>query len=423
MNHRAPSPSSLPSQVVVSHPRTQHSHHAAFALHQAGMLAGLVTSIAFHRKSLPLSLMPNRLADLVVENLGKRVVSLLPTEKLISQPYNECIATILLRFNLTRSLGHAFRLRAKKNFIRQVVSTLQQIRPAALLTFDDSGLEAFQACQSLDCLRVLDQTTGHLSSGVKIYEEEKRRFPELAKYLPSESAEKVQRACQEVLLADWILCPSHYVQHTLRQLGIPEQRLLFQPYGVDTALFASTHSRTVEQTRNRKFRFIYVGRLSPAKGIQYLLQAFTLLSEPNIELLLVGEPCGKWPQETIDDPRIKLLGTLSHLKLSHLLSTADAFVFPSLHEGSALAVYEALASGLPVICTENSGAIIEDGNQGFVVPIRNSEALADKMKLLYANDSLRLEMGCAALEIAHSHSWQQYYQSLERHFQTIFYGN
>ncbi len=62
---------------------------------------------------------------------------------------------------------------------------------------------------------------------------------------------------------------------------------------------------------------------------------------------------------------------------------ADIFVYPSLHEGSALAIGEALASGLPVITTANAGSVVRDGEEGYIVPIRDVEALMDRILTLY----------------------------------------
>src|SRR5262249_27834906 len=78
---------------------------------------------------------------------------------------------------------------------------------------------------------------------------------------------------------------------------------------------------------------------------------------------------------------------------------------PSLHEGSALVTYEALASGLPVITTENAGSVVRDGVDGFVVPIRDVTALQEKILMLYQNRELRREMGARARERAEQFTW------------------
>jgi glycosyltransferase involved in cell wall biosynthesis len=94
--------------------------------------------------------------------------------------------------------------------------------------------------------------------------------------------------------------------------------------------------------------------------------------------------------------------------MHRIFESADAFVFPSLHEGSALATYEALASGLPVITTENAGSVVRDGVEGFVVPIRDVAALKEKILTLYQDAELRREMGVRARERAEQFTWEEY---------------
>ena len=84
------------------------------------------------------------------------------------------------------------------------------------------------------------------------------------------------------------------------------------------------------------------------------------------------------------------------------------FVYPSLHEGSALAIYEALASGLPVVTTFNSGSVVRDGIEGYVVPVQDPDAIKEKIESLYHNIPLRKRMGAAARLRAETFSWEAY---------------
>jgi len=106
---------------------------------------------------------------------------------------------------------------------------------------------------------------------------------------------------------------------------------------------------------------------------------------------------------------------ISHVPYSELpryYQSADIFVYPSLHEGSALAIYEALASGLPVITTHNSGSVVRDGVEGFIVPIREIEALKERILFLYQNKDIREQMSSQARKRAESFTWQAYRQRL-----------
>ena len=95
-------------------------------------------------------------------------------------------------------------------------------------------------------------------------------------------------------------------------------------------------------------------------------------------------------------------------ELPRYYQSADIFVYPSLHEGSALAIYEALASGLPVVTTFNSGSVVRDGIEGYVVPVQDPDAIKDKIEFLYHNFQLRKKMGVAARLRAETFSWEAY---------------
>lgn len=94
--------------------------------------------------------------------------------------------------------------------------------------------------------------------------------------------------------------------------------------------------------------------------------------------------------------------------MHHYFQRADIFVYPSLYEGSAIAIYEALASGLPVITTPNNGSRITDGVEGFIVPIRDVEALKEKILVLYEDRELRETMGTNARKRAEEFTWATY---------------
>ena len=91
-----------------------------------------------------------------------------------------------------------------------------------------------------------------------------------------------------------------------------------------------------------------------------------------------------------------------------LFQDADILVYPSLHEGSAFVTYEALASGLPVVTTWNAGSVVRDGIEGFIVPVRDVQALVDRLERLYRDPTLRQTMGEAARKRALDFTWAAY---------------
>jgi glycosyltransferase involved in cell wall biosynthesis len=96
-------------------------------------------------------------------------------------------------------------------------------------------------------------------------------------------------------------------------------------------------------------------------------------------------------------------------ELAEAFRKADVFVFPTLVEGMPLVVIEAMASGLPVITTPNGpGDIVRDGVDGFLVPPRNVDAIAERLEQLRLDPNLRISMGRAARERALKFTWEYY---------------
>ena len=82
---------------------------------------------------------------------------------------------------------------------------------------------------------------------------------------------------------------------------------------------------------------------------------------------------------------LDLTGPVPRLEVLKHYAWADVFFFPSMCEGSATVTYEALASGLPVVCTPNTGSVVRDGIDGFVVQIRHTAAMAAKLEKFHQN--------------------------------------
>jgi len=118
-----------------------------------------------------------------------------------------------------------------------------------------------------------------------------------------------------------------------------------------------------------------------------------------------------------DLPGVRMVGFLGTPAAAY--QQADIFVFPSLEEGSALVTYEAMACGLPVVTTPNAGSLVRDGVEGFIVPIRDPDALAERMERLRANARLRQALGRAARMRVEEFTWEQHGQALIQHYKSI----
>ncbi len=120
-----------------------------------------------------------------------------------------------------------------------------------------------------------------------------------------------------------------------------------------------------------------------------------------------------------DLPGIRTVGFLN--TPAEAYQQSDIFVFPSIEEGSALVTYEALACGLPVVTTPNAGSVVRDGVEGFIVPIRDPDALAERMERLRTDVRLRREMGKAARRRAEEFPWERHGEQLALSYTRLEY--
>jgi glycosyltransferase involved in cell wall biosynthesis len=211
-----------------------------------------------------------------------------------------------------------------------------------------------------------------------------------------------------------VLAGSRFVKETLLAEGISDEKVHVVNYGVDVEQFRPRP----EGARDGKFVLLFAGAIMQRKGISYLLEARSRLSLRDLELVLCGGIAGSGNGLKPYAGTFRHIGHTPHATMPAIYQQADVFVLPSLVEGLSLVLLEALASGLPVITTPNSGAmgLIEDGVQGFIVPIRDPDAIAERIAFLHGNPDRCREMGKAARRLALKHSWKRYGQELNHLF-------
>jgi glycosyltransferase involved in cell wall biosynthesis len=206
---------------------------------------------------------------------------------------------------------------------------------------------------------------------------------------------QVRRIEEEYRLCDRIIVPSEFSYRTFVEFGLAEKAIIVLP-GVDTELFAPS-----AEAKNRDlFRACFVGRIELAKGMGYLLEAWKRLNLPNAELVLVGEvkPEMKSIFEKFGSSNIRTTGTMTVGRVAECYRNSDLFVLPSVNEGLAQVLLEAMSSGLAVVASDRSGAedCVTDGKEGFVVPARDVERLADAILWCYQHREETRAMGRAA---------------------------
>ncbi len=283
----------------------------------------------------------------------------------------------------------------------------RRLRPGAdlLVAWSGSALPALRRASELGMATVLERGSTHIAWQTDLLHEEYARFglrPRAA------SPQMVARELEEYAEADAIAVPSRFARRTFVERGVPEERILCLPYGVSLSSFAPG-----EGPEEPVFRVIHCGRVDLRKGCHYLLEAFHGLRLPRAELWLVGPivPEMEHFRRRFASPAILFHGPQPQDELTRFYRRCSVFCLASLEEGMAMVIPQAMACGLPVIATPNTGAeeVVREGVEGHIVPIRDVEALQRRILELYEDPERRLAFGRAALaRVREGFTWDDY---------------
>jgi len=202
-------------------------------------------------------------------------------------------------------------------------------------------------------------------------------------------------------LADIVLCGSDFVKQSLINLGISSTKIKVVPYG-----YSKSNSIKLEpKSLGKQLSLLFVGNGGIRKGLRYLIEAATRL--PKVEFSIAGTLEKEITLQEIPK-NVQLLGSVERAKMPELYASHDLLLLPSICEGSATVSYEALSYGLPVICTLNSGTVIEQGKDGFLIPIRSSDAIVLSIEQFLTKPDLLKKMSKEALHTAQKYDANQY---------------
>jgi len=279
-----------------------------------------------------------------------------------------------------------------------------------LFTALGTAPRTLQKARRIGVATVLDVPIAHSGWVRETMREEAKLVPEYAVTLQGHDFPDwmVAANAEEFRVADVLLVLSSHERRTLVEHGVDEAKMIEIPLGVDLELFAPVPA---EEDAAGIFRVIFVGQITQRKGLSYLIEAFSRAALPASELLLVGPIIGSdapWRATT----GVRRVPAVARSALPALYASADVYVLPSLAEGFPLTQMEAMAMGLPVIVSENTSAydVVTDGHDGYVVPIRDPDAIADRLRRLHDDRELRARMGAAARLRAEQFGWDRYHQ-------------
>jgi glycosyltransferase involved in cell wall biosynthesis len=394
---------STPS-VILSIANIQHYYYTALALQRVGYLKRFICSVGYandsHFKYLPNS-WAKRVSRRYYAGIEPSIIKTLPLTEMIPRGLKD--SKIISSEQMNWLFSHIY------DWVAQ-----QYILPCDYFHYVvPSGLYSGRKAKKQKSVLIADVRTEYFDYQTEILREENESFGFKIKQLGLLDKDKT---LAEYQLADYIIVPSKYAKNTFEKAGFDGSKIFIIPYGVDISRFSSSENQieTRNPLANDIFRVLFIGQIVLRKGVHYLIDAFCKLKLPDIELVLIGEIEPEFKDFITDkvklDTRIKLLGQIPNAELQQYYSSASVFVLPSLADSFGLVSLEAMACELPVIVTENTGSneAVSEGVNGFIIPIRNAQIIAEKLAWFYEHPDERRMMGIRARESALEYTWEHY---------------
>jgi alpha-maltose-1-phosphate synthase len=389
--------------ILFGHPTgNANSHHCALAHFEAGVLE----SFCVPWMPSPVTL---RLLGFIspirskVDRLSRRYFPALSRAPKTQGRVGE------MRRLLWRGLGFGderLSVQANEWLMRTMARNCANPRVTAVHAYEDCSLWQFRTAKRAGKACIYNMPIGYHVCWRMRETELTRKY---AGWLPAERASisaKVSAAhkSEEMALADLVIAPSSFAESTIRR-HFPDKRIIKAAYGVDSAFWIPPLTK-----RNLDpLTFIYAGQLTILKGIPLLIEAWKRAELHNAKLELVGS----W--RLAEQKRLNLPANImwrppcSSRELRSRYQKANVFVFPSNFEGFGLVLTEALACGLPVICSEaTAGPELVDEYDGRVFPADNLDALVESLRWFDRNRSRIAAMSKAARSKAVTLTWASY---------------
>lgn len=267
---------------------------------------------------------------------------------------------------------------------------------AGFYGFSGDSLEQIHAARAAGLWTVVEQIIAPRGLLDRLLAEEEAAFPAWRIEAEGDRFSQAfgERERAEWAAADLVVCGSEFVRRGVLEASGGRAHCVVVPYGVDRRYAVSPRL-----PRKGPLRVLTIGASGLRKGTPYVLDAARRLTG-KATFRLVG-PCG------VPDPvraelaaTLQVVGTVPRAEILRHYAWADVFLLPSICEGSATVVYEALAAALPVVTTANAGTVVRDGREGSVVPIRDCEAIAGALERLADDRTLLADLSENAMRRA-----------------------
>jgi alpha-maltose-1-phosphate synthase len=394
-------------KIVLSHPHgNANSYHAARAFAEAGWLERFQTGIAKpEAASRLLRFLP---ADVRQRSLNRRYVGI-PEARKQSHLLWEGMARLgrkLRPGGLTAAVNWYDVLFCGHDF--QAARGLAGAADA-VYAYEDGARRTFAAARRSRIATLYELPLGYYRGVADEINRARQHRPDLQDGVYAEPHWKQARKDEELRLAETVIVPCAWALDSLRFSRAGDKTVIKIPYGTPADEIAARQAPPAGP-----FTVLFAGHIGLRKGVPHLIEAWEKLQLKDARLWLAGSLNLPAPYLREHAASFEYLGALPQVELLERMRQADLLVFPSLAEGFGLVIGEAMACGVPVLTTTNTGGpeLIEDGRQGWCVPAHAVAPLAERLEWAHAERQALFEMGAAARRKAEQWTWGDYRRRL-----------
>ena len=400
------------SKILFSAPDTRPSlQQAARALYEAGLLGAYFTTLAFSDAGPAIrgaEFLDGVLGLGLAAELRRRAVREFPPHFIRRFPYWDIPRTLLSRMDVSERIVDRLHHSSLRSLDRHAARHLGGY--AGVYAVNLAAKAAFIAAKKRRMACIYEVIALEIRSYLQMLQDEFERYPSLfpggIPQSPNAAAD-IRRCDDEWALADIVIVNSNLTRQTYAAAGLGVEKARVIPLGFPPV--APDPPPPFEPSS--KLRVLWGGNFSASKGAHYFLAA---LNMPALRKQVRVRVFGKQllPADAVAgfDDVIEFHGTVPHTQFLGEYRRADVLVLPTLSDGFAMVVSEAMSQGLPVITTDWAGVaqFIRPGENGLIVPIRDSEALGDALIWCAEHRTELRDVGMGARETAAQWQWTDY---------------
>lgn len=409
--------------ILLAHPFGNANVRAILgALLRADLLAKYVTTLGWSNQSPLGAVLPESL-----RGLWSRRAYEAPGGKMHVSPWREFVRLAALALGAKALLAHErgwasidqVWQRLDETAARYLCAHQRRENISGVYAYEDCSLRLFEAAAARRVRRIYDLPIAYWETAGQLLREEAERYPDWEPTLGGtrDSPEKLARKTRELELAEMVICPSNFVLESLPSATRASKPCLVAPFGSP----ATPDQPKPARPGDGPLRVLFAGGLTQRKGLADLFAAMKLIGSAKVELVVMGSLLQPLAWYRARCPHFRYEAPRPHAAVLRLMRSCDLLVLPSIVEGRALVQQEAMASGLPLITTRNAGAddLIEEGETGFLIPIRSPESIAEKISWCASHRESISGMGIAAQRRAARLTWHGYGEKVLAAIQTL----